>query len=129
MPHPRPTRPGLTSTDLAFGRRRFLRVGAGLIVALVAPSTRAAAQGTAPDASGALPSGPPVPPGQLRLLTAPDHWDPAVLQALAADQGVDVRITPLTDDATAFADVSAGAVDADIVSGDGLWILPTMRRD
>lgn len=105
----------------AFGRRHFLRAGAGLAVALAAPWTRAAAQG-GPDASGALPSGPPVPAGQLRLLTSPDHWDPAVLQSLAAGQGIDVRITPLTDDAAAFAAVSSGAVDADIVSGDGLWI-------
>jgi spermidine/putrescine-binding protein len=106
----------------SFGRRRFLRAGAGMAVALVAPWTRAAAQGSGPDASGPLPSGPPVPPGQLWLLTAPDHWDPAVLQSLAAGQGIDVRITPLTDDAAAFAAVSDGAVDADIVSGDGLWI-------
>ena len=106
----------------AFDRRRFLRVGAGVVAALVAPWTRASAQGAGADASGALPSGPPAPRGQLRLFTSPDHWDPAVLQSLAAEQGIDVRITPLTDDAAAFAAVSSGTVDVDMVSGDGLWI-------
>jgi spermidine/putrescine-binding protein len=122
VPDPRLPRPRPAPTDHLFGRRRFLRVGAGIGVALVAPWTRAAAQGTGPAASGALPSGSPVPPGQLRLLTSPDHWDPAVLLSLAAHQGIDVRITPLTDDAAAFAAVSSGAVDTDMVSGDGLWI-------
>ena len=106
----------------AFGRRRLLQVGAGFAVALAAPWTRALAQGTGPAAPGASPSAARVPPGQLWLLTAPDHWDPAVLQSLAAEQGVDVRITPLTDDAAAFAAVRSGSVEADIVSGDGLWI-------
>ncbi len=56
------------------------------------------------------------------MLTSPDHWDAGVLRALAASDGVAVRIVPLTDDAGAFADVSSGAVVVDIVSGDGLWI-------
>jgi spermidine/putrescine-binding protein len=108
--------------DRAFGRRRFLRAGAGAVLGLASPWARVTAQSPTANPSGALSSVPPVPPGQLRLLTSPDHWDPGVLQSLAAEAGVAVRITPLIDDATAFADVSDGSVSADVVSGDGLWI-------
>ena len=98
--------------DRAFDRRRFLRVGAGLAtglaIGLATPWARVAGAGvdTRTD-PGAPASGPPVPPGQLRLLTSPDHWDrgrPA--RRWRRSVGVAVRITPLTDDAGAFADVS-----------------------
>lgn len=107
--------------DRAFGRRRFLRAGAGAALALAGPWGRVAAQSPTLEASG-TPSAPPVPPGQLRFLTSPDHWDPGVLRSLAADSGVAVRISPLTDDATAFEAVRSGAVVADMVSADGGWI-------
>ena len=116
--------------DRAFGRRSFLRAGAGAVLALAGPGGRAVAQSPVPSGSATpspTPSPTPVPPGQLRFLTSPDHWDPGVLRALAADSGVAVRITPLTDDASAFADVASGAVEADLVSADGDWI--TAYRD
>jgi spermidine/putrescine-binding protein len=108
--------------DRAFGRRRFLRAGAGAALGLASPWVRVAAQSATPNASGAAASGPPVPPGQLWLSTSPDHWDPDVRRSLAAEAGVAVRVVPLIDDATGFADVSSGSVSPDIVSGDGLWI-------
>ncbi len=108
--------------DRAFGRRGFLRAGAGAALALAGPWARVAAQSDSPDGSGATPSGAAVPPGRLWLLTSPDHWDPEVLRSLAADAGVEVRVAPLTDDAAAFAAVRGGSVSVDIVSGDGLWI-------
>ncbi len=62
------------------------------------------------------------PPGPLRLLTSPDHWDPGVIVALAAEQGIDVRVTPLVDDASAHAAIVAGSVSADLVTADGGWV-------
>jgi len=105
-----------------FGRRRLLQAGAGAAAALALPWSRVIAQGTSPAPSGAAASVSPVPPGQLRLLSSPDHWDPGVLRSLGADLGVDVRVTPLTDDARAFADVSSGSVQVDLAIGDGMWI-------
>jgi spermidine/putrescine-binding protein len=112
--------------DQLVGRRRFLRAGAGiaagLALGLATPLARVAAQASTPGAQGAVPSGPPVDPGLLRILTSPDHWDPGVLRSLAADRGVTVRVTPLTDDAGAFTDVSRGDLVADVITGEGGWI-------
>jgi spermidine/putrescine-binding protein len=71
---------------------------------------------------GPSPSRTPVPPGELRLLTSADHWDPGVIRALGADAGVDVRVTPLWDDAEAHRQVLAGEASPDLVTGDGGWI-------
>jgi len=122
MPDQQSTHTTPVSFEHVLGRRGFLRAGAGVAAALLTPWARVAAQGTPVAGTSPLASGSPVPPGLLRLFTSPDHWDPAVLQSLAAGQGIDVRITPLTDDAAAFAAVSAGAVDADLITGDGGWI-------
>jgi spermidine/putrescine-binding protein len=108
--------------DRAFGRRRFLRAGAGTALALAGPWARAVGQSPSPDESDGPSPSPSVPPGHLRLLTSPDHWDPGVLVSLAADLGIDVRVSPLTDDATAFDDVRRGGAQADLVSADGQWI-------
>ncbi len=122
VPDPFSTHRRFAATGHPFDRRRFLRLGAGVATALVVPWSRAIAQGSGAVGSEPPASQPPFPPGLLRLFTSPDHWDPAVLVALAAQQGIEVRVTPLTDDAAAFAAVSDGSVVADLVSGDGLWI-------
>jgi spermidine/putrescine-binding protein len=64
----------------------------------------------------------PVPPGELRLLTSADHWDPGVIRTLSARDGIRVRVTPLWDDAEAHRRVVAGEVRPDLVSADGGWI-------
>lgn len=105
-----------------FGRRRFLRLAAGAMAATVAPAARGLAAtpppGTTPRPSA---SPTPVPPGELRLLTTPDHWDPGVIRSLAADADVRVRVTPIADDAAAYDQVVAGT-DADLLSADGGWV-------
>jgi spermidine/putrescine-binding protein len=63
-----------------------------------------------------------VPEGQLRLLTSPDHWDPGVISHLSADQGISVRVTPLSDDAAAYRSVVEGRVTPDLVTADGGWV-------
>lgn len=105
-----------------FGRRRFLAAGASAVAAAAAPRIRAAAQAPGDGATGPKLSGASVPPGELWLLTSPDHWDPGVLSALAADAGIDVRVTPLTDDASAYAAVRDGSTLGDLVTGDGGWV-------
>ncbi len=104
-----------------FGRRRFLAASATVVAAAAAPWSRTAAQAPS-DATLPMPSGASAPPGGLRLLTSSDHWDPGVLTALAADAGIDVRVTPLTDDASAYAAVRGGSSMADLVTGDGGWV-------
>jgi spermidine/putrescine-binding protein len=112
--------------DQLVGRRRFLRAGAGVAagfaMGLSTPLARVAAQAPTSEAPGAGSSGSPIAPGLLRILTSPDHWDPGVLRSLAADRGVTVRVTPLTDDASAFTDVGRGEVVADVITGEGGWI-------
>jgi spermidine/putrescine-binding protein len=58
----------------------------------------------------------------LWLLASPDHWDPGVIRSLGAQDGIDVRVVPLTDDATAYHEVVEGAVTPDLVAADGGWI-------
>ena len=106
----------------AFGRREFLRLAAGTTAALALPASRVAA--TTPSTATPRPSASPapVPPGELRLLTSPDHWDPGVIRALGADDGIHVRVTPLRDDAEAHRQVMAGEVAPDLVTADGGWV-------
>lgn len=108
----------------SFGRRRFLRIAAGTATALAVPG-RPAVGRAAPSATPAGTAGPsptPVPRGELRLLTSPDHWDPGVIRTLAAQDGIDVRVTPLWDDAEAYRQVVDGSVVTDLVSADGGWV-------
>jgi spermidine/putrescine-binding protein len=63
-----------------------------------------------------------VPQGELRLLTSADHWDPGVIRSLGAEDGIDVRVSPLWDDAEAHRRVVAGEVTPDLVTADGAWI-------
>ncbi|MFN8517799.1 MAG: extracellular solute-binding protein [Chloroflexota bacterium] len=111
----------------AFGRRRFLRLAVATAATVAIPATRIAASSPRPvaqDAPGVAPgpSPTPAPPGQLWLLASPDQWDPGVIRSLDADDGIDVRVNPLTDDAEAHADLVAGAVPADLVGADGGWV-------
>ena len=71
---------------------------------------------------GASPSPIPAPPGELRLLTSPDHWDPGVIRTLGAQDGIEVRVDPLWDDAEAHRTVLAGEAAADLVTADGGWV-------
>jgi spermidine/putrescine-binding protein len=107
-----------------FGRRRFLRLAAGTAAALAMPGARAGA--AAPTGGigipGASPSPIPAPPGELRLLTSPDHWDPGVIRTLGAQDGIEVRVDPLWDDAEAHRTVLAGEAAADLVTADGGWV-------
>ncbi len=104
-------------------RREFLRLAAGSVAALAVPAPRAA--GAVPTTAGTprpSPSPTPAPPGELRLLTSADHWDPGVIRTLGARDGIQVRVNPLWDDAEAHRRVMAGEVRPDIVTADGGWI-------
>ncbi|MBX3029875.1 MAG: extracellular solute-binding protein [Chloroflexi bacterium] len=122
------------------GRRAVLQAGLGALVAGLAHGTRAFAQSSGagpsatPDRTTSVTAGPEEPalasaaptprpqPGELRLLTAPDHWDPGVIVAIAAEHGIAVRVTPLVDDAAAHAAVVDGSVTPDLVTADGGWV-------
>jgi spermidine/putrescine-binding protein len=83
--------------------------------------------GATPDPTAAgtprpSPSPTPAPPGELHLLTSADHWDPGVIRTLGARDGIQVRVTPLWDDAEAHRRVVAGEVRPDLVTADGGWI-------
>jgi spermidine/putrescine-binding protein len=90
------------------------------------PSTLAARAGGDPTGPagtrGPSPAPPLAPPGELRLLTSADHWDPGVIRTLGAQDDIDVRVTPLWDDATAHEDVTSGRIVPDLVTADGGWI-------
>jgi spermidine/putrescine-binding protein len=94
---------------------------AGTVAAAVLPGSRVLAQ-SSPSPSRSSPSATPVPPGQLRLLTSPDHWDPGVIRTLEADQGIDVKVTALVDDARAYRSIVDGTVAPDLVTADGGWV-------
>jgi spermidine/putrescine-binding protein len=64
----------------------------------------------------------PVPRGDLWLLTSPDHWDPDVIRTLGARDGVEVRVSPLWDDAEAYRAIAAGEATPDLVTADGGWV-------
>ena len=109
-----------------FGRREFLRLAAGSMAALAVPGASAVAATPRPTGPTGTPrpspSPPPVPQGELRLLTSADHWDPGVIRSLGAEDGIDVRVSPLWDDAEAHRRVVAGEVTPDLVTADGAWI-------
>lgn len=118
------------------GRRRFLRLALGTAAALAAPAARIGASSPRPASQDAMgptpgtsPSPSPAPPGRLMLFAPPDHWDPGVIRGLEADDGIDVRVTPLTDDATAYREIVEGAVTPDLVAGDGGWVTRLRTED
>lgn len=113
----------------SFGRRRFLRLAVGTVATLAVPAARLVASSPRPSAQDVTPAGTagpspslaPAPPGDLLLLTSPDHWDPGVIRTLGAEDGIHVRVTPLWDDAEAHRAVLAGEVAPDLMSTDGGW--------
>ncbi len=108
-----------------FGRRGFLRLAAATAATLAVSGTRAAGGSAASPSAEPTPSPgsslTPVPRGELRLLTSPDHWDAGVIRSLGADDGIRVKVTPLWDDAEAHRQVIAGA-EVDLVTADGGWV-------
>jgi len=110
----------------SFGRRRFLRLAAGATAALALPSSAMGQSTTAQPrlagTPGASPTSRPVPAGELRLLTSPDHWDPGVIRTLGARDGVAVKVRPLWDDAEAYRLVAADDLVVDVVTADGGWV-------
>jgi spermidine/putrescine-binding protein len=106
-------------------RREFLRLAVGSAAALALPNARtvgATPGSTAVGTPGPSASPVPPPPGELRLLTSADHWDPGVIRTLAARDGIRVRVDPLWDDAEAHRRVVAREVTPDLVTADGGWI-------
>jgi spermidine/putrescine-binding protein len=110
----------------SLGRREFLRLSAvsAATVAISGGRLAAGTSGSTPSVGTPRPSPSPtpVPRGELRLLTSADHWDTGVIRALEADEGLDVRVSPLWDDADAHRRIVTGEVSPDLVTADGGWI-------